>query len=53
MIEYHRKDVAQQIRRVTAREFKELEELRSVYRTVRIRARTPGVDYLADCSSGG
>jgi len=53
MIEYHWKDVTQQVRRVTAREFKELEELRGVYQTVRIRACTPGVDYLADCGSGG
>jgi len=48
MIEYHRRDVTR-----TAREFKELEELRDVYQTVRIRACIPGVDYLADCGSGG
>lgn len=35
MIEYHRRDVAQQVRRVTAREFKSLNELKNVYQTVR------------------
>jgi len=53
MVEYHTKDVAQQVRRVTAREFKELEELRSVYRAVRIYFHTVGAKCLADCGYGG
>lgn len=35
MIEYHRRDITQQVRKVTAREFKEIDELKSVYQTVR------------------
>ena len=34
MIEYHRRDIAQQVRKVTAREFKTLDELKIVYETV-------------------
>ncbi|KAF8424156.1 hypothetical protein EV426DRAFT_548723, partial [Tirmania nivea] len=52
MVEYYRRDVAQQVRRVTAREFKELEELRSVYRTERSEDTILRVFHVQNCSWG-